>query len=439
MLAPDFKKNQPLILVVDDEKTLQLVMRRAMEKDGYRVAVASNGKQCLSACQQLGPDMVLLDAIMPVMDGFACCAALRDLLGKRCPPVLIITALDDRESVDRAFAVGATDYVTKPIHWAVLRQRVRRILAERWARTELLRQIERKEQLAGQLEQKAGALEETLYQLQQAQAQLVQTEKMSSLGQLVAGVAHEINNPVTFISGNLEYAGQHALDLLKLVRLYQQHYPQPQPEIQAEADDLELDFLAEDMPKMLESMKVGVERIQKIVLSLRSFSRLDESEMKPANIHDGLDSTLLLLEHRLKGLEEGVEIQVVKEYGHLPVVECYPSQLNQVFMNILNNAIDALEERMAQQEDFAPTVRIATEFHNVERVLIRIADNGPGMSEAIKKRLFDPFFTTKTVGKGTGLGMAISYQIVANRHGGELKCTSEPGRGTELSIGIPIR
>ncbi|NER36939.1 MAG: response regulator [Oscillatoria sp. SIO1A7] len=414
-------------------------MRRAMEKDGYRVAVASNGEQCLSACQQIQPDMVLLDGIMPVMDGFASCAALRELLGELCPPVLMITALDDRESVDKAFAVGATDYVTKPIHWAVLRQRVRRILAERWAWTELLRQVERKEQLAEQLEQKAAALEETLYQLKQTQAQLVQTEKMSSLGQLVAGVAHEINNPVTFISGNLEHTGRYAIELLDLVRLYRQHYLQPMPEIQAKLDELDLDFIAEDMPKMLESMTVGVGRIQKIVLCLRSFSRLDESEMKPANIHEGIDSTLLLLEHRLKERPSGLAIKVLKEYGNLPLVECYPSQLNQVFMNIFNNAIDALEEKMAQQEDFAPMIRIVTESENAKQISIRIADNGPGMTDAVQKRLFDPFFTTKTVGKGTGLGMAISYQIVTNRHGGGLKCISQPGLGTELSIAIPIR
>ena len=438
-IVPDFKKNKPLILIVDDENTLQLVMRRAMEKDGYRVAVASNGEQCLSACQQIQPDMVLLDGIMPVMDGFASCAALRELLGELCPPVLMITALDDRESVDKAFAVGATDYVTKPIHWAVLRQRVRRILAERWARTELLRQIERKEQLAEQLEQKAAALEETLYELQQTQAQLVQTEKMSSLGQLVAGVAHEINNPVTFISGNLEHTGRYAIELLDLVRLYGQHYLEPLPEIQEKLDELDLDFIAEDVPKMLESMTVGVGRIQKIVLCLRNFSRLDESEMKPANIHEGIDSTLLLLEHRLNDRPGGLAIQLHKEYGNLPLVECYPSQLNQVFMNILNNAIDALEEKMAQQEDFAPMIQIVTECENAKQISIRIADNGPGMTEVVQKRLFDPFFTTKTVGKGTGLGMAISYQIVTNRHGGELKCISQPGLGTELSIAIPIR
>lgn len=438
-IVPDFKKNKPLILIVDDENTLQLVMRRAMEKDGYRVAVASNGEQCLSACQQIQPDMVLLDGIMPVMDGFASCAALRELLGELCPPVLMITALDDRESVDKAFAVGATDYVTKPIHWAVLRQRVRRILAERWARKELLRQIERKEQLAEQLEQKAGALEETLCELQQTQAQLVQTEKMSSLGQLVAGVAHEINNPVTFISGNLEHTGRYAIELLDLVRLYRQHYLEPLPEIQEKLDELDLDFIAEDVPKMLESMTVGVGRIQKIVLCLRNFSRLDESEMKPANIHEGIDSTLLLLEHRLNDLPGGLAIKLHKEYGNLPLVECYPSQLNQVFMNILNNAIDALEEKMVQQEDFAPMIRIVTECENAKQISIRIADNGPGMTEVLQKRLFDPFFTTKTVGKGTGLGMAISYQIVTNRHGGELKCISQPGLGTELSISIPIR
>ncbi len=309
--------------------------------------------------------------------------------------------------------------------------------------------------------EQAQQLEITLHQLKQTQAQLIQTEKMSSLGQMVAGIAHEINNPTNFIYGNIAHADEYVRDLLGLLHLYQQYYPKPASEIEDELEAIDLDFLLQDLPKLLASMQVGAERIHNIVKSLRNFSRLDESPVKGVDIHEGIENTLMLLSHRLKAKPNYPEIQVIKQYGLLPPVECYASQLNQVFMNILNNAIDALEEGhrldIAEGIGTHPTITITTAIVNpdlesaaalgissvtfppIPLVMIRIADNGAGMTADVQKHLFDPFFTTKPVGKGTGLGLAISYQIIVEKHGGSLECHSAPGEGSEFIITIPLR
>jgi two-component system, NtrC family, sensor kinase len=294
------------------------------------------------------------------------------------------------------------------------------------------------------LQKQTQQLQLTLENLQKTQLQLVQSEKMSSLGELVAGVAHEINNPVNFIHGNLSYLQDYAHSLLAFIRLYQRYYPKAPPEIQAEADEIDLDFLQKDMIKILTSMKMGTDRIRDIVLSLRNFSRMDEADFKQVDIHQGIDSTLLILQHRLKGQSDYPAIEVVKDYGNLPQVECYAGQLNQVFMNILSNAIDALEENnvkrtVTESKNEPNRIQIRTSAINTQWVEIAIADNGVGMAEQIQQRIFDPFFTTKSVGKGTGMGMSISYQIITAKHGGKLKCFSTPGQGTEFVIQIPIQ
>ncbi len=288
------------------------------------------------------------------------------------------------------------------------------------------------------VQEKAKELENTLQQLQLTQAQLIQTEKMSGLGQMVAGVAHEINNPANFIHANLSFISEYTQDLIGLLELFEKNYPNPAEEIQEKIENIEIDFLKIDLQNIIRSMEEGTRRIREIVLSLRNFSRLDEAESKEVNIHEGIDSTLMILQNRLKKKPNFSGIAVIKEYGNLPLIECYPSQLNQVFMNILVNAIDALEENTCKNNDFIPQITINTKKASENAAQICISDNGNGISESIISKLFNPFFTTKDVGKGTGLGLSVSYQIIVDKHGGKLSCESILGKGTSFIIDIPI-
>ena len=342
---------------------------------------------------------------------------------------------------------------------------------------ELTEEAHRRKQAQETLSKTNEVLKQTLDDLERTQIQLAQTEKMSSLGKLVAGIAHEINNPINFINGNITHSSNYIQDLLELVQLYQQEYPHPSISIQEKIAAINLDFLQEDLNKVFYSMKTGTDRILEIVKSLRNFSRVDQAEIKKVDIHEGIDNTLVILQHRLKRrpVREGDTqyphpgVEIVKEYGEVPLVYCYPSQLNQVFMNILSNAIDALDELLiithqslvnstqnntqlrkndmnALQETYRrlkektnPQIRIRTEVIDRDWLIIKIADNGIGMTQEIRQRIFDPFFTTKAVGKGTGIGLYISYQIVVDKHGGQLNCFSQPGQGSEFIIEIPTQ
>jgi two-component system, NtrC family, sensor kinase len=408
------------ILVVDDTPTNLQVLFDLLNEQGYRVAIAKNGETALQRLQSSHPNLILLDVMMPGIDGFETCQRLKANPATRDIPVIFMTALSDSVDKVKGLSVGAVDYITKPIQHEEVLARIRVHLQLRSA-TRIM-------------EQRTNELNQALESLKQAQLHLVQGEKMAALGQLVAGIAHEINNPVNFIHGNLTFVKEYTQDLLEFVQLYQKHYPNPVDEIQERAENLDLEFLQADLVKMLGSMEMGSDRIRDLVLSLRNFSRLDEAEIKAVDIHAGIDSTLLILQYRLKAKPDFPAIQVIKDYEQLPEVECYPSQLNQVFMNILSNAIDALEESAIA----FPTITIRTSAMETNWVTVCIADNGVGIPEPIRSKLFDPFFTTKPIGKGTGLGLSISYQIVTEKHRGKIECHSTVGQGTEFVIRIPI-
>ncbi len=295
------------------------------------------------------------------------------------------------------------------------------------------------EDLEHRVERRTEELSQTLHQLKRTQTHLVQQEKMSGLGQMVAGVAHEINNPVNFIHDNLRHIGTYTHDLIDFLQLYEKHYPNPHSDIKAQAEEIDIGFIKTDLAKTFTSMKVGTERIREIVLSLRNFSRIDESECKAVDIHQGIESTLMILQHRLKASPERPEIAIIRDFGELPPVKCYAGQLNQVFMNILVNGIDALEADLAQNPSTQkrPQMTLRTEVRS-QSAVISIADKGTGIPESVKDRIFDPFFTTKAIGKGTGMGMAISYQIVTEKHQGKIECFSDAGVGTEFVIEIPM-
>ncbi|TAG90351.1 MAG: hybrid sensor histidine kinase/response regulator [Oscillatoriales cyanobacterium] len=414
-----------LILIVDDTPTNLDVISEALSDAGYTVAIATSGERALKQLERRSPDLILLDVMMPGIDGFETCQQLK-ANPKTCDiPVIFMTALADADSKIKGFEVGAVDYITKPFQEREVLARVRTHLQLRFLTHNLEQQVSKKNA-----------------ELQASQIQLIQSEKMSALGNLVAGVAHEINNPIGFLGGNIQPALDYINDLFGLIDLYQQKYPQPDAEIQAEMEAIDLEYIREDLPKLVGSMKEGVKRIRDVSTSLRTFSRADSDRPVSCNIHDGIDSTIMILKHRLKADDSHPEIRVIKNYGDLPQIECYAGQLNQVFMNLLSNAIDAFDgsNKGESYHDIVHEITITTKLcHDLKQVLIYIKDNGVGMSKGLQQQIFDDFFTTKCVGKGTGLGLAIAHQIVVQKHHGDITVHSVCGAGTEFVITLPIQ
>ena len=423
MIEPDKK----FILIVDDSSTNLSVLSQALKTAGYKVRVAVDGLSAIEMLEKCAidptknplPELILLDVQMPGIDGFETCRQLKANQVTAVIPVIFMTALADAESKIKGLSLGAVDYITKPFEQDEVIARVN----IHW----------RLKQLTDNLEQQVT---ERTRALQQAQVQVVQQEKLSALGQLVAGVAHEINNPLSFMVSNIAPAKEYLADITEVLRLYQKHYPEPAPDIAIKIDEIDLEFVIEDFSHLLDSMQVGTERIKDISLSLRNFARSDVDTATAIDLHETLDSTLLLLKHRLKNRGDRPTIEVIQNYGELPPIKCYPGPMNQVFMNLLANAIDAVEEAW-EKDQRCLTITISTEVLR-ESAIVRIADNGLGMTDEIQKHLFEPLFTTKAVGKGTGLGLSIARQIVTDKHGGQLFCKSLAGKGTEFAIVLPI-
>ena len=404
------------VLIVDDTPTNISVLAQTLRQAGLAIRIANDGVSALEQVKREQPSLILLDVQMPIMDGFETCRRLKADSSTKDIPIIFMTALSDKTSRIKGLSLGAVDYIAKPFEQDEVLARVKVHL--------------RLKKLSQQLEERVAERTEAL---QAAQIQMVQQEKLATLGQLVAGVAHEINNPMACIANNIEPASEHVQDLVDVINAYRMHYSQPVEEIQELLEEKEIDFAIEDLPKLLTSMWLSTERIKNISNSLRNFSRVDVDTKVLADIHEGLDSTLVILGHRLKAIGDRPEITVSKQYGSIPHIECFPSAVNQVFMNILANAMDALEGAAD------PTIVITTCSLDETRIGIEIADNGPGLTETIKQRLFEPLFTTKPIGKGTGLGLSISRQIVEDKHHGIISCISSPGEGCKFAIELPVR
>ncbi|QIR40110.1 response regulator [Tolypothrix sp. PCC 7910] len=421
----DIATDKATVMLIDDQLIIGEAVCQILSSDPkISFHYISDPTQAIQEAIALSPTVILLDLVMPEMDGLMLLRWFRSHPATRDIPIVMLSSKEEAKVKAEAFAAGANDYLIKLPDPVELIARIR-YHSKAYNNLKALTTATINAQLQAQ------ELEHTVKQLQTTQVQLVQTEKMSSLGRMVAGLAHEINNPINFMQGNFKYLDNHIQSLVDLIQAYQQEYPQFNAVIEEKSSDINLEFILEDLPKILTSMKIGSERISEMILSLRNFARLDQAGSKKVNIHEGIESTLLLLKHRIRQ-----DIKIVKDYSNLPLIECYPAELNQVFMNVLNNAIDAVLEQHDKAQD--KQIIIKTEITELATVKITITDNGIGIKPEIQAKIFDPFFTTKPVNKGTGLGLSISYQII-EEHQGKISLKSDLGHGTEFVIEIPVQ
>lgn len=411
------------ILIVDDIPDNIRFLSSFLLEQGYTVRKAINGQMALTAIAALPPDLILLDVNMPDIGGYEICRRLKADTVTQPIPIIFLSAGSEAIDKVKAFQLGGVDYITKPFHLEEVLVRIQTQLTIQQLQKELKAQNEQ--------------LRQTLEELKTAQENLVQQEKMATLRKVVAGVAHEINNPLSFIACNIKPAEEYIQNLVTLLELYQQKYPDPDPEIQTLIEDIDLEFLVSDLVRIIHSMGNGAERIRTVILALRIFTRLDESGIKKINFHESLDSILAILKHRLNDANQNI-IQVQCNYGNLPPITCYADQCNQVFFNLLCNAIDAIEEKQKRggYKGQKPEILIQTWLEQ-DKVYVKIQDNGSGISVANQPLIFEPFFTTKTAGQGVGLGLATSRRIIEELHRGRLTYRSQEGEGTEFIIQIP--
>lgn len=427
------------ILAVDDQPAvIESIVQLLVSEADIEVHSCNDPTMALAIAAELRPSVILQDLVMPDVDGLMLISFFRAHPLTKEIPIIVLSSTEEAHTKAAAFQAGANDYLVKlpdPIELIARLRYHAKAYHNLLKRDEAEKTLVQNKILEEKVEGRTAELKQALDHLKQTQAKLIHNEKMNSMGQLVAGIAHEVNNPINFIYGNLNYIDRYMQDLLALVHAYQNRYPAPAADISEKLEALDLEFTSPDLLQSFVSLRSGTQRIRNLVLSLRNFARFDEAAIKTVNVHEGLDSTLALLGAQLEG------VRIEKDYSDLPTVECYAGQLNQVFMHLMNNAIEALKHlgTLENKGTKSPMLHISTSAINGDRIAIWIADNGPGISPEIYSQIFDPFFTTKAVGQGTGLGLSISHQIVTLQHSGKLKCYSVPGQGAKFLVELPVR
>ena len=438
------------ILVIDDSPTNLEVLYETLSYAGYEVLVEMDGLSGIEQVNHNPPDLILLDVMMPKIDGFETCRQLQANPATKDIPIIFITALTEAEEKLKGLTLGAVDYITKPFQQEEVIARIQLHLKLRYLNLELTLQ---KQQLEQRVKERTAELSQTLEELKRTQVKLIQSEKTSALGQIVAGVSHEVNNPVGLISTNLYYANQYIQDLIDLVKIYQNKFPNVGVEISEKIEHMDLAHIIQDLPKLLSSMKLGTDNIRGIIQSLQNFSRVDGTEKKYADIHEGIETTLMILQYRIKAQTKRPPIKVIKEYGNLPKIECYPGQLNQVFMYLLNYAIDGLEKsyissnyplinKLEFGKDTLPQllnlqIKIITDV-NKENVIIKIVNNALDFSDSSPDGIKEYFIPNSFSHEENDLGFSVSKQLIVENHSGSLECIYSAEIGKQFVIKIPL-